>query len=749
MASLVDPFDSPDYAPSVKAAPQGNSSKSGLVDPFDDPNFGAKPAAPVAATPSPEPGISKTEDVVKSIGTSAIKAPGALLGLPSDAMSAVGSGFQYLLTEGAEKLGLLKPGQAKKIREIGSDYKSPVGSGSINETVGKATAAVGAPLHKAETGAGKAASNFADFVFQGGLGAGSVRQLPGAAVKFGLLPGAVSEGAGQATEGTALEPYARVGGALVGGGIGALRGIKSAPGKILADATKGVTDAEFTAAQKLMDDARAAGSQITLPEALQQVTNGRTGLADVQRVVEQSRQGGPILRDVMADRAGNNAAMADTTLRKSFGDLPANPYEVAPRVQGAAETEVKAAETARTNAVTPMYDAAKTQQVPADRVEGILQRIDDITASDKTGVLSKSLNEMRDILTHTKAKPEVPAIPGTRGRYVDGKYVPATPGTPGVAAEARVPVTDIENLDRARKYLRDKVDLPAIAAEATPKEAGGTINKLLDDLRTEMESASAPFEAGKTEYQRISREVVDPILRSPTGQLATTDAFEKQKQILFDPKPLPGSEKQIGQAVASVVKTDPVAAQNLVNMKIRQSFEEATQNLASGPAQFGGPKFVASLTGNGQQRKNLEAAVRALPNGQVAWDGFNRMLNILEAQGRRQHVGSQTEFNRLLNKDIGSGGVGDVAALMASPGKWWAAAQDAYQQFRYGKNTELFANLFTSPEAVRELRKIAQMSPGSPRTQAVISNLIVSRMAYEAGGMASTQVRDPRQAPRQ
>ena len=228
MASLVDPFDSPDYAPVVKAAPQGKAGKSGLIDPFDDPSFGERQAAPVAATPSPEPDISTTEDVVKSIGTSAIKTPGAILGLPSDAMAAVGQGFQYLLTEGAVKLGLLKPEDAKKIRDIGSDYKSPVGSESINETVGKATEAVGAPLHKAETEVGKAAGNVADFVFQGATGAGSVRQLPGAAFKFGLLPGMVSEGAGQLTEGTAYEPYARVAGAVVGSVPGIVSGVRSA-----------------------------------------------------------------------------------------------------------------------------------------------------------------------------------------------------------------------------------------------------------------------------------------------------------------------------------------------------------------------------------------------------------------------------------------------------------------------------------------------------------------------------------------
>jgi hypothetical protein len=697
MASLVDPFDSPDYAPAVKAAPQGAAGKSGLIDPFDDPGFGEVQAAPVAAAPSPEPSISTTRDVVKSVGTSAIKAPGAILGLPSDAMAAVGQGFQYLLTEGAVKLGLLKPEDAKKIREIGSDYKSPVGSESINETVGKATETVGAPLHKAQTGAGKAAGNVADFVFQGGVGAGSVRQIPGAAVKFGLLPGMVSEGAGQATEGTALEPYARVGGALVGGGIGAVANMRSAPGKILSDATKGVTDDEFTAAQRLIDDSRLPGrSPVTLPEALQQVTNGRTGLADVQRVVEQSRQGGPIMRDMMADRASNNAGMVDRQLAGDLGPLPASPYEVAPRVQAAAETELTRVRQGINDKAKPFYDASRGQTIPDADFAAI------------------------------QANPSFQAgLKAVRNDPILGPTI------------ADLPDNAVGVIDAIKKQLDDMGNAAGMAGE---RFRAGEIGKGKGEMLDAADTAAPDYATARQIGAEGRQTKLNPLERAPTGQLAEADTFGKQSKILFDPNPLPGSERQIREAVASVVKTDPVAAQNLVNMKIRQSFEEATQNLASGPAQFGGPKFVASLTGNGQQRKNLEAAVKALPDGQVVWEGFNRMLNILEAQGRRQAVGSQTEFNKLLNKDIGSGGVGDIAALMASPGKWWGAAQDAYQQFRYGKNTELFANLFTSPEAVRELRKIAQLSPGNPKTQAVISNLIVSRMAYEHGNQSPAPV---------
>jgi hypothetical protein len=665
--------------------------------------WAAFPAAPEPKAPAADPwaafpavqDISKTEDVIKSVASSAIKTPGALLGLPSDAMAAVGQGFQYLLTEGAEKLGLLKPGQAKKIREIGSDYKSPVGSESINETVGEATAAVGAPLHTAQTEAGKAAGNVANFVFQGAAGGGAVRQIPGAAVKFGLLPGMVSEGAGQATKGTALEPYARVAGAVAGSVAGSVPGIiggvRSAPGSVLKDATKGVTEAEFTAAQKLMDDARAMGSSITLPEAIQQVTGGKTALADVQRVVEQSRQGGPAMRDFMAERPAGNQAMADTTLKQSFGDLPANPYEVAPRVQAAAETELNSVRQGINEKARPFYDASRGQAIPDAEFQAIAEN------------------------------PSFQA--GLKAVRNDPVLGPTIAGLPDNAVGV---------VDAVKKQL-DDMQTAALDATKPQRFLAGEIGKGKDEMLGVADTAAPDYATAREIGAEGRQTVLNPLERAPTGQLAEAGQFEQQSKILFDPKPLPGSEKQVGQAVANIAKTDPDAARNLVNMKMRQTFDEATQRLQSGEAQWGGAKFASVLAGNSQQARNLEAAVRALPNGDASWTGFRRMLDVLEAQGRRQPTGSQTEFNKLLVRDLSEGGAGDVAGLLASPQKWLSFAQDAYRQFRYGKNTEMFANIFTSPDAVAELKKLAKLDPRSPKAQAIVSNLIVSRTAYENG----------------
>ena len=141
-----------------------------------------------------------------------------------------------------------------------------------------------------------------------------------------------------------------------------------------------------------------------------------------------------------------------------------------------------------------------------------------------------------------------------------------------------------------------------------------------------------------------------------------------------------------------------------------------------------------------EQAANLQAAVRALPNGDQVWTGFNRMLDIFEAQGRRQPVGSQTEFNRQISQELQQGGLGNVAAILAAPKTWTGLAKDWYDGFRYGQNTDMLARILTSPDAVPELRRLAALPANSDRARAIANNLVVSRLAYEGAA-----ARDPAQ----
>ena len=527
--------------------------------------------------------------------------------------------------------------------EFGAHQQAPPAAGTDG----------GADISKPVTGVGQAAENVSSFLpGAAAFGAGSAGQIPGALLKYGLIPGATSEGAGQLTEGTAAEPYARVAGAMLPQAVGlgyseAVRAFDP-----MNKAWKALTPSQRADAQALLDQSRAAGAApLTVPEAVQQVTGSGTRLGDMQRVVEQSPRGAEVMRPFFAERPGQTETLAQNTLDQIAG-VPPDPYQVAPRVQGAADQTVQDANTARTQAVNPHYQAAATDQVPLNDMHDYLNRIDAMIASDKTGIMGPELSKLRESLIETPAKPGTPAqrIPTqTPTGATIYRSVPATPATPSV------PITDIANLDRVRKFFRDRLDLPAWAQNATSKEEGAKIGALLDDLRQRMIGASPEFAKGKQLYQNITESAFNPLVRSPIGQLAKAEDFSQQAKILFNPNPLPGSEKAVGKAMREIVQRDPEAAAQLVRMHLEKVFNEAMQDNLPGANQFGGPKFVAVVSGNSQQAKNLEAMVRALPNGDVRWNALRKSMDIMEGMGKRHPVGSQTEFNRQINEALKGG----------------------------------------------------------------------------------------------
>lgn len=112
-------------------------------------------------------------------------------------------GAGNLAAAGVEKLGA--PGVAQGMRD--SFGMMPMGDGDLFRG-GAAAATGGASEFRGDTTAGKYAGTVGEFIpgsMLGG-GGGTARNL----LAYGVVPGIASEGAGQLTEGTALEPWARV-----------------------------------------------------------------------------------------------------------------------------------------------------------------------------------------------------------------------------------------------------------------------------------------------------------------------------------------------------------------------------------------------------------------------------------------------------------------------------------------------------------------------------------------------------------
>jgi hypothetical protein len=498
---------------------------------------------------------------------------------------------------------------------------------------------------------------------------------------------------------------------------------------------EGVTPADEAGAQARLVASRAAGAPLTSAEAVLQETGGASRVGDIQRVVEQTPEGAAIMRPFMAERPAQTEALGRSTFDQ-ITPAGVDPYQVPPKVQAASDAGVSEANAARTAAVDPLYKAAATDKVPVADMESFLTRIDRMIASDKTGIMGPELAQLRARLTETAGKPRVPAqrIPTTTptGATIY-KTVPAVPPTP------RVPVTDIENLDRARKFFRDRLSLPQWAQNATSKEEGAKIQSLLGELRQKMVSSSPDFAAGKTLYQNITENTFTPLVLSPTGQLAAAETFPKQAAILFNPNPLPGSERAIGQAVRQVAKVDEDAAAQLVRMHLEKTFNEATQSNIPGANQWGGPKFAATVMGNPQQAKNLEAVIRALPKGDLKWRAFRNGMDILEGMGKRQYVGSQTAFNSWIRNEMEHGNPGmEALVAAASPGQWPSLVTRIYRRITFDRKTAELARAFTEG-SVADLKRIAQAGRRSFQGQAAMIGALARQ-----GAVTTPETREAR-----
>ena len=167
---------------------------------------------PMALPQDQKPGIA--EDVTKSGASGMARGTADLLGLPGTLGDLGQAGVGYALRKGYQLFhGGREPNpNAGGIERFfaGADMpQSPLGGEAIRGYMSKVTS--GATDYQPKTVPGEYARTVGEFL----PGAATFGGLsPSNIVRYGALPAVASETAGQATKGTALEPYARTGAAI-------------------------------------------------------------------------------------------------------------------------------------------------------------------------------------------------------------------------------------------------------------------------------------------------------------------------------------------------------------------------------------------------------------------------------------------------------------------------------------------------------------------------------------------------------
>lgn len=500
-----------------------------------------------------------------------------------------------------------------------------------------------------------------------------------------LLPAATSETAGQITKGTAAEPYARFAGALTGAGFMALLG---RPGTTAAaikqQLPEGLTPQIIDQAEALMTRARQQGVDLAWPEALSQV-GGRPVLTNMMRHLEAS----PQTEAQMAEFFAQRPQQVENAARQQFDNIaPVNnaPSTIGPAVGQAAEGTINDVRGAINKAAEPLYTASSTRRLPP-------QEMARVTAHPGWAEARAAVRNDPQLNRY------VANLPDDSVGFLNEvkKYLDTA------AENAAAPINQQRNMQRAAGYGTDAKAIKNAAVNADPTYG----------------AALAVESVGREKY-------LQPLLDGPLGKIAQKDiGTQKAIDALFPKNPLPNSEHEISVAVSALAKRNQRAAGDLVRAHAESTFNQAAKDLQTGANQAGGAKFRAALVGNPQQKANLQAAVEALPNGSERWKGFNNFLEVLEATGTRQGIGSRTSYNTELLKNSGNGGlVSDAVKTGANPTRVGQKFIDRYERYKLGKDLGQLADVLTDPRSADLLRSIAKVEPGSEKAKILALRLV-------------------------
>ena len=644
------------------------------------------------------PEVGTAEDVARAVPSGLVKGAATMLGMPGDIRDALGALRDYLVrTEG------MSGKQADAVTSVLTSAARALPGGFALENVlkagmtsGQARAAIEGitgPLYEPKTRAGRFAQTAAEFVPATAIApARGLAQVGVNAIRYGVLPGLASEAAGQATEGTGLEPWARAGAAI---GTGAAAGLAARPSSaaqaIRDKLPQYVTEAHIGEAQALIADAAGRGVTLTWPEALSQVTK-RPVLTDMQRVVESAPRTRTAMQEFYNDRPQQVSSAVGQELDNIAPSRP-DPSMIGREAGEAARGSLHDVRTAINTATDPLYAAAANTRIPAAEMA------------------------------------RVRALPG----YAEARL--AVANNPQLARYvAGLPENSVGFQNEIKKFLDQRGSNAAsrFNPEANQQVAAGYTSDAAA-VRQAGVNASPEYERALEMQAQLRQQFLEPLMVGPLGRMARKDTTTRNAiEALFPSQPLPGSQQEVATAVSALAARNPAVARDLVRAHLEAKLNEAFYAAGRGneAPQFAGATFAARAAGSPvvdtQRYENLRAAVEALPNGQRTWVGFERLLEVMRATGTRQPQNSKTAWNLREEQQLSSGGAAAGAVkLGASPGKWLTVASDRVSAWQLGRNLDQIASILTDPNAARLLQRLAQMPAGSTQAAAAATRIIV------------------------
>lgn len=571
---------------------------------------------------------SVTQEVMAKINEPIVAGASAVLGLPG----LLESGLRY----GERKIGEFVAGRPLRPKEMPQQVlPTPT-------DIQRAARQAGIPTERAETLPGQALQSF-------------VRNIVSAPVPGAVIPAALSAAGEEALavpfRGTQLEPMARTVGAMATP-LAQVPFIARSPAqRIAAEELQRITPTQMRQAEQIQATGARVGTPVTAAEALQQATGGATRMPEVQRMIESSVGGGPLMRQYLAGRE----AQTRQTLESMF---PATARaELGVEAQKAAQEAQRGAAREVSQRVEPMFAQIRGVEIPKDTFESIV----------KDNAIVKS------VYNSVKNKPE------------------------WKEASKNIPENSVGFVEIMRQELGDRMS--AAYREGASNRAR-VLNQAYDDLKVVADDAvGGSYQQALTATRQAREQIQRPLESTPIADIAETADTARQFASLFakNAVDLNLTPDKVKTTIQALSKKDPNLATDFVNQYLRGSLEKISP-VAQRQAVTGG-RFADTVWGNETQRRNLLTAYEEAFGANAA-KGLDEMLVALKAQAQRLPVGSPTAEKAALAQRA----EGVTRKAISQPLGGVAMLVD---QIINGRDMERFARVLTSNDGVAQLQKIA------------------------------------------
>lgn len=292
--------------------------------------------------------------------------------------------------------------------------------------------------------------------------------------------------------------------------------------------------------------------------------------------------------------------------------------------------------------------------------------------------------------------------------------------------------------DRLPALQNAKFNMDALFKEESFSSLDKSIQSKLTNIQKNLVNTMGKENPAYLEANKVFQEYSAPLEEfagRKTGLSLTKmspDNLNQFSKRLFEGK----SVDAIKYAKKQITDVDPDAWN-----AVTRSYLQDTWEVASKPSS--GQKGVKLDVGNTWQNllfgdtKNKKALFAALEPAQ--FQALVDLSDVLKAAGSVPKLGSDTAFNQQIIKQMQQEAASDPMSMAAkvvgtglSPQTWGTKISDWATERSLSKDADKIANIITSPEGVKKLRELRQLSPTSAQRWAGLAQLLGNYGIIEA-----------------